>query len=138
MAWTEFPIDLVDVEALSHTPQSLGGDMRAAPNSGQLSRRGWVSSHSRHARPWKVEVDGKTVGAISNEETVELPVEPGRHALRVRSMRFLSSPEKPFEADEGQVVGFSCHPRSLSPIIITRWIIWLLSTLVKQIGRAHV
>ena len=102
------------------------------PTTVKLSRRGWGSSHSRHARPWKVEVDGKTVGTISNEETVELPVEPGRHALRVRSMRFLSSPEKPFDADEGQVVGFSCHPRSLSPIIITRWIVWLLATLVKH------
>ena len=46
-------------------------------------------------------------------------------------MRFLSSPEKPFEADEGQVVGFSCDPRSLSAIIITRWIVWLPATLVK-------
>ena len=102
------------------------------PTTVKLSRKGWGSSHSRHARPWKVEVDGKTVRTISNEETVELRVEPGRHALRVRSMRFLSSPEKPFEADEEQVVGFSCHPRSLSPIIITRWIVWLLATVVKH------
>jgi hypothetical protein len=102
------------------------------PATVKLSRRGWGSSHSRRARPWKVEVDGKTVGTIPNEETVELQVEPGRHALRVRSMQFLTSPEEPFEADEGQVVGFSCHPRSLSPIIITRWIVWLLVTLVKH------
>lgn len=52
------------------------------PTTVKLSRRGWGSSHSRHARPWKVEVDGKTVGTISNEETVELRLEPGRHAFR--------------------------------------------------------
>jgi hypothetical protein len=93
----------------------------------KLSRRGWGSSHSRHARPWRVEIDGMTAGTIPNEATVELRIEPGRHVLRVRSMRFLCSPAKPFEADEGQVVAFSCHPRSLSPIIITRWIVWLLA-----------
>lgn len=98
----------------------------------KLSRKPWGSSHSRHARPWQVEVDGRTVGTISNKETVELQVESGRHVLRVRSMRFLSSPEKPFEADEGHVVGFSCHPRSLSPFILTRWIVWLVATLVKH------
>ncbi len=98
----------------------------------KLSRKGWGSSHSRRVRPWIVEVDGKAAGTISNEETVELPVEPGHRALRVRSMRFLYSPEKTFDSDEGHVAGFSCHPRSLSPFIFTRWIIWLLATLVKH------
>jgi len=79
-----------------------------------------------------VEVDGKAVGTISNEETVELLIEPGSHALRIRSMEFLFSPELPFEADEGQMAAFSCHPRSLSPFIFTRWIVWLLATLVKH------
>ena len=81
---------------------------------------------------WKVEVDGIAVESISNEETVELAVEPGRHTLRVRSMRFLFSPEKPFDAVEGRGVGFSCHTRSLSPLIITRWLVWLLASLVKH------
>jgi hypothetical protein len=81
---------------------------------------------------WTAEVDGVAVGSISNEATVELPVEPGDHVLRVRSTRLLCSPERPFDAAEGRVVVFSCHPRSLTPIILTRWLVWLLASLVKS------
>ncbi len=38
----------------------------------------------------------------------------------MRSMEQLLSPEQSFEVIEGQVVGFSCHPRSLTPLIFTR------------------
>jgi hypothetical protein len=86
----------------------------------RLSRKSWGSSHSVRARTWKVVIDGSVVGSISNGQTVELPVEPGPHALRVRSMRYLLSPEEPFETIERQVVRFSCHPRSLSALIFTR------------------
>lgn len=98
----------------------------------KLSRKGWGSSRSRHARIWSVEIDSRTVGTIANESTVEFPVELGRHTLRARSMRYLSSPMKQFEAVDEHVVVFSCHPRSLSPIIITRWTVWLLATLVNH------
>jgi ABC-2 type transport system ATP-binding protein len=104
----------------------------AATATLRLSRTGMVSSHSDRARIWKVEIDGNAVGSISNERTVEIPVEPGSHALRVESTRYLLSPEVSFEAIAGQVVGFSCHPRSGSPIIFTRWLIWLLASLVKH------
>ena len=103
-----------------------------APASVRISRKGWGSSHSSHTRIWNVVIDGDVVGSITNEHTVELPVEPGRHALRVTSMRYLVSPEESFDAGEGQVVGFSCHPQSLSPLIFPRWIVWLLATLVKH------
>jgi hypothetical protein len=98
----------------------------------RLSRKSWGSSHSGRARTWKVTIDGSIVGSISNQQTVELPVEPGRHTLRVRSMQHLLSPEQSFEVIEGQVAGFSCHPRSLTPLIFTRWTVWLLATLVKN------
>lgn len=98
----------------------------------RLSRKSWGSSHSRRARTWKVVIDGRTVGSISNQQTVELLVEPGRHTLRVTSMQHLLSPEQSFEVSEGQIVGFSCHPRSLTPLIFTRWTVWLLATLVKN------
>jgi hypothetical protein len=98
----------------------------------RISRKGWGSSRSTHNRIWNLVLDGDVAGSIGNEQTIELPVEPGRHALGVTSMRYLVSPEESFEADEGQVVGFSCHPRSLTPLIFTRWMVWLLATLVKH------
>jgi hypothetical protein len=106
--------------------------IRAMTATVRISRKPWGSSHSTRDRIWKVVIDGKIAGSIANEQSVELPVEPGRHTLRVESMRYLLSPEQSFEANEGQVVGFSCHPRSLSPLILTRWIVWLLATLVKH------
>jgi ABC-2 type transport system ATP-binding protein len=77
-------------------------------------------------------IDGSVVGSIANEQTVEIPVAPGRHALRVQSMRYLHSPDASFEADGGQVAAFSCRARSLSPIIFTRWLVWLLASLIKH------
>jgi hypothetical protein len=32
----------------------------------------------------------------------------------------------------GHFVGFSCHPRSLTPVTFTRWPAWLLATMVKN------
>jgi hypothetical protein len=52
--------------------------------------------------------------------------------LRVRSFRYLLSPEESFGANEGQVVGFSCSPRSLTVLLFPRWIVWLLATLLKH------
>ncbi len=98
----------------------------------RLQRKGWGSSGSRRSRLWKVVIDGNVVGSIHNKEIAELPVTPGRHSLEVRSMRHLVSPEVPFEVTERQILGFSCHPRSLSPIILPRWIVWLLATLIKN------
>jgi ABC-2 type transport system ATP-binding protein len=81
---------------------------------------------------WEVLVDGTVVGSVSKGQEVELPVEPGPHAVRVRSNRFLLSPEQPFEAVAGRVVSFSCRPRARHPFIVQRSVIWLLVSLVKH------
>ena len=83
-------------------------------------------------RPWEVAVDGDVVGALRKGETLELPVEPGRHGLRVRSTGLLASPERPFDAGDGQVVGFSCRARAQHPFIVQRSIIWLVASLFTR------
>ncbi|HEY3843581.1 MAG TPA: ATP-binding cassette domain-containing protein [Acidimicrobiales bacterium] len=95
----------------------------------QLTRQAWGSGRGR---TWSVLIDGSVVGSISNQETIDLPIEPGRHALRVRSMRFLLSPEQSFEAAEGQVIGFSCQSKSRHPFIAQRSIFWGLISLFKH------
>jgi ABC-2 type transport system ATP-binding protein len=47
-------------------------------------------------------------------------------------MPYLYSPEVIFEAAPGKVIRFICHPRSLSPLILTRWFVWLLISLVRH------
>ena len=67
---------------------------------------------------WQILVDGTDAGSIDAKQTVELPVEPGHHTLRVkRSERFLSR-ERSFDAADEQVVRFSCHSQFLWPMYI--------------------
>ena len=68
-----------------------------------------------------IEVDGKSVGSIKIHETVETPVEPGRHTLRIRAGRY-SSREHAFDAADGETVNFRCHgamvwPRYVASIV---------------------
>jgi hypothetical protein len=69
---------------------------------------------------WQVVIDGSTVCTIPNNETVDLPVEAGHHAVQVTSMRFLASPKKSFEVAEGRVIMLSCRWRPRHPFIIQR------------------
>jgi hypothetical protein len=65
---------------------------------------------------WQVIIDGEVAGSIDKKDTVEIPVEPGRHTLRVeRSKRFLSR-ERAFQADDGEVAGFSCRSQMMWPM----------------------
>ncbi|HLK72446.1 MAG TPA: hypothetical protein VKU77_02230 [Streptosporangiaceae bacterium] len=67
---------------------------------------------------WQILIDGTAVGSIDQKETVELPLEPGPHTLRVkRSERFLSR-ERSFDAADEQAVRFSCHSQLLWPMYI--------------------
>lgn len=53
-------------------------------------------------------VDRKSVGSIEWRDTVEVPVEPGRHTIRVGAGRH-SSQDHSFEAADGEVVTFCIH-----------------------------
>ena len=73
-------------------------------------------------RTWQIIIDGNTAGEIGKQQTVELPVGPGRHTLRLRSSQRFVSPERSFEATGGQVIRFSCRaamfwPRMLAALV---------------------
>ncbi len=63
---------------------------------------------------WQITLDGALVSTISAGQTVELPIEKGYHTLRLNSDRH-HSPERSFEAADGQVVSFSCRAAMLWP-----------------------
>jgi hypothetical protein len=67
--------------------------------------------------PFEISIDGIVVGGVSRRETVQLPVEPGHHTLRLRSGRQLS-PDRSFNAAEGEVINFSCHGARIYPIYV--------------------
>jgi hypothetical protein len=80
---------------------------------------------------YDVEVDGKRVDSLAMNDTIETPVEPGRHSLQVRDGR-KSSRTKTFDAVEGDVVAFRCTGKSLLPIFLLSFLVPSLAlTLVR-------
>ena len=71
---------------------------------------------------YDVEVDGKRVGSLEMNDTIEIPVEPGRHTLQIRSGRN-SSRTQTFEAAENQTVAFRCTGKRLLPIFLASFVV---------------
>jgi hypothetical protein len=59
-------------------------------------------------------VDGQSVGSSTRHETVEVPVEPGHHTLRIRAGRY-SSLDRSFDAVDGETINFRCHGAMVWP-----------------------
>ena len=69
--------------------------------------------------PYEIELDGSSVGSMAKlDETIEIPVEPGRHTLRMVSGRY-SSPQRSFDIASGELVGFRTHGPLVWPVYVT-------------------
>jgi hypothetical protein len=79
----------------------------------RLAREGFAIELRRGT--FDVEVDGKSVGSVEVRETFEAPVEPGRHTLHLRAGRY-SSPERSFDAADGETISFRCYGANLWPL----------------------
>ena len=84
-----------------------------------LKREG-VGIELRRGR-FGIVVDGSSVGSIDWHQTVEVPVEPGRHTLQIRAGRYASRVDA-FEVTDGENVNFRCHgamvwPRYVASIV---------------------
>jgi hypothetical protein len=71
---------------------------------------------------YDVVVDGKRVGSVEMNGTIERSLEPGRHTLRVHSGRKSSSTET-FDAAESEVVSFRCTGKRFLPIFLASFVI---------------
>ncbi len=71
---------------------------------------------------YDVVVDGEQVGSVEMNDTIEVPVESGRHTLQVRSGRRSSSSETS-NADEGEIVAFRCTGKRFLPIFLASFIV---------------
>ena len=120
---------LQPTNSVSERPTSNAESNTAATATVALSRRrgGLVDRN----REWQIEVDGDVVGSIANQKTVELPVEVGRHTLHLSSRRH-SSPERSFEAADGQVVRFCCRAPTWWPMYLAALIKPALWISLKQ------
>jgi hypothetical protein len=96
----------------------------------RLSRQ-W-GSYAVRGKSWQVIVDGEAVGSIEHRQTIELPVDPGEHTLRVKaSMRYIS-PERRFQVADGEAVNFRCHGPLVLPMLLVSLIKPSLWITLKQ------
>jgi hypothetical protein len=94
------------------------------PATLKLTREGF-SIELRRGK-FEIMVDGRSTGSVEHGDTVEMPVEPGHHTLRIRSGRY-SSRELSFDAADGEVASFRCYGANL-------WPLWLVSFVLPNLG----
>ena len=71
---------------------------------------------------YEVVVDGERVGSVDMNDTIEIPVEPGRHTLQVRNGR-KSSSTATFDPAEGEIIAFRCTGKRFLPIFLASFIV---------------
>ena len=81
--------------------------------------------------PFEIVLDGMVIGTIARHQTVELQARPGRHSLRLRSGRQMS-PDRPFDAAEGETINLRCHGARVWPIYLASLIKPDLGISLKQ------
>ncbi len=74
----------------------------------QLTRT-WAALTDRGK--WQILIDGTAVGSIDRKETVELPVEPGHHTLRVKRSGGSAAPNGPSTPPTSRRSAFSATAR---------------------------
>ena len=72
--------------------------------------------------PYEVEVDGQQVGSLAMNDTIETPVEPGRHTLQIRNGRNSSRAET-FDAADGETVAFRCTGKRFLPLFLASFVV---------------
>jgi hypothetical protein len=86
---------------------------------------------------YEVVVDGQRAGSVEMNESIEIPVEPGRHSLKIVSGR-KSSRSQTFEVAENQTVAFRCTGKSFLPIFLASFVVPRLALhLRREIDGGH-
>jgi hypothetical protein len=67
-------------------------------------------------------VDGTPAGTLEVNETIDIPVEPGRHTLQVRNGRNSSRTET-FDVAERDIASFRCSGKSILPIFLLSFVV---------------
>ena len=67
-------------------------------------------------------VDGARAGSVELNQTVDIPVTPGRHTLQVRSGRN-SSRTKTFNVGQGEIASFRCGGKNILPIFLLSFVV---------------
>jgi len=80
---------------------------------------------------YDVLVDGERVGSVALHDTIEMPVETGRHTLQVRSGRNSSRPQT-FDAVKDDVVAYRCGGKRALPIFLVSFVVPSLALSLRR------
>jgi hypothetical protein len=80
---------------------------------------------------YDIVVDGQRAGSLEMNDTIEIPVEPGRHNLQVRNGRN-SSRTQTFDAADGEIVAFRCTGKRILPIFLASFVVPSLALKLKR------
>jgi hypothetical protein len=78
-----------------------------------------------------VVLDGQPAGSLELNDTIEIPVDPGRHSLQIRNGRN-SSGTKTFDAAEGQVAAFRCTGKRILPLFLLSFVVPSLAISLRR------
>ena len=70
-------------------------------------------------------------GRLKMNDTLETPVEPGRHTLQVRNGRN-SGRTQTFDAAEGEVVAFRCTGKRFLPLFLASFVVPSLALKLRR------
>jgi hypothetical protein len=93
--------------------------VKTVPATLKMTREGFGIELRRGT--FDITVDGQSVGSLDYGQTLEAPLEPGRHTLLVRAGRY-SSAARPLEVTDGQVIRFRCHGAMVWPRLVASFI----------------
>lgn len=80
---------------------------------------------------YEVVVDGERAGTLELNETLDIPVEPGRHTVQVRNGRN-SSRTTTFDVTEGEIASFRCSGKSILPIFLLSFVVPSLALSLRR------
>ena len=80
---------------------------------------------------YDIVLDGERAGSLEMNDTIEIPIEPGRHTLQVRDGRN-SSRTQTFDVAEGETVAFRCTGKRILPIFLASFLVPSLALSLKR------
>jgi hypothetical protein len=80
---------------------------------------------------YDIVLDGQSAASLEMNATIEIPVEPGRHTVQVRSGRDSSRTET-FDAAESETIAFRCTGKRFLPIFLASFIVPSLALKLKR------
>ncbi len=113
------------------TPGPSAGDTRSAGTATLKLTHKTIGAEVRRGT-YEALVDGTLCGALELNQTIDIPVQPGRHTLQLRSGRN-SSRITTIDVAAGETIRFRCGGKSILPVFLLSFIIPSLAlTLTRE------